>query len=134
MALFGPSRKQVARRLISGFNAGDVELVDSSITDDFRFIDSGEGVIAGRDDFLEVYDRFTELVPRFTIHVETISEQGVEVYVRGRIETDEPEMARDTHWRVVVREDRVCEWQNYTRAEPVPFALLMGYSSSAAAD
>jgi ketosteroid isomerase-like protein len=103
----------VARAFNDCINARDLAGLTALMTDDHTFVDSEGSTTTGRDACVEAWRGFFASFPDYCNVFDTVTSEGDSVYIAGRSECSEPELAGPALWRAVVHDGRVAHWQIY---------------------
>jgi len=122
------SAEDVARRFVDAINRHYIEAICELMTEDHRFIDSGEGIVEGREEMKEGWVGYFKMVPDYLINVSEVFASGNTVVLLGKASgtyTTDGGLKPENHWetpaawRAVVSGERIREWQVFANLEPL---------------
>ena len=118
----------VVLRFVTAINAHDMAGIAALMTEDHRFVDSFGAVVGGPAQMREEWQAYLKMVPDYQIDVgETCSNGELVILLgtaRGTYAPDgtlrsENAWSTPAAWRVLVRDDRIAEWQVYADNAPI---------------
>ena len=109
----GPTR--TVERYLAACNANDVAAMAELMAAHFRVIDSTGEAIEGRDNVLLAMRRFVRLAPDYRIEIQQLSARDDHVFVQGRATCSDERLAGDTLWRGIADDQRMYQWQSFSR-------------------
>lgn len=119
---------EVAQRFIDRINSKDVDGIVALMTDAHRFRDSLGVEVVGREKMRLAWEQYFRMVPDYDIEVrKSICDGDLGVLLgsaRGTYSRSGPLRPQDAWetpaaWRVLVRGERIAEWQGYADHEPI---------------
>jgi ketosteroid isomerase-like protein len=108
--------EQSARRTALAFNDAitrrDLAALAGLMTDDHTFVDSGDNVLAGKEDVLNAWRGFFEAFPDYRNVWADVALIGDVVVATGNsVCATEPQLDGPAIWTASIRGDRVSEWR-----------------------
>jgi ketosteroid isomerase-like protein len=94
-------------------NARDVDGLAGLMTDDHTFVDTGGGVVAGKQECLAAWRGFFESFPDYRNVFTSLTTRGDVVAIAGHSECSEPALAGPALWTAEVRGGAVVAWRVY---------------------
>ena len=93
--------------LVEAINDSRYDTVATLITDDIGILDTNGGRIDGRDAFIEQDRAYREALGGPGLIVESLFSARGEIFVRGRLDSSNPQVNGPTLWRVRFNGDRI---------------------------
>lgn len=118
----------VALRFVAAINAHDIADITALMTDGHCFVDSLGAAVCGKANMREGWQAYLTMVPDYQIDIRQMCHNGeVVVFLGAARGTYSPDgRLREEYgwetpaaWRVVVKGERVAEWQVYADNEPI---------------
>jgi ketosteroid isomerase-like protein len=101
----------VAVRFNACINDRDLAGLAELMPNDHRFVDSAEGVVAGKPACLAAWRGFFNAFPDYRNVFSTLSARGDVVTIVGHSVCAEPNLAGPALWTATVRDGQVAEWR-----------------------
>lgn len=127
--------RDIAQWFVDGINAHDADRLCGLMTDDHRFVDAHGQVLAGTGTLRLAWSAYFEWFPDYRVVWDAVLVEGQTVLAAGTAGGTWKASAdpRDrwelpAAWRVVVRGDRVAEWQVFCDTKIV-FEIISRKSS-----
>lgn len=122
------SAEAVAKAFVRAINWQDVNALAELMTEEHRFVDALENVVAGRDRMRAGWKGYFAMVPDYTIVVEETYCDGTVVVMLGKAQGTyavDGRTAAENRWetptalRAQVEHSKVAEWRVYADNEPL---------------
>ncbi len=101
----------VAVRFNACINDRDLDGLAKLMPDDHTFVDSAEGVVAGKPACLAAWRGFFEMFPDYRNVFTAFAVHGVVVAIVGHSECAEPSLAGPALWSATVKAGKIAEWR-----------------------
>lgn len=101
----------MAVRFNACINDRDLAGLAELMPNDHRFVDSAEGVVAGKPACLAAWRGFFNAFPDYRNVFSTLSARGDVVTIVGHSVCAEPNLAGPALWTATVRDGQVAEWR-----------------------
>jgi ketosteroid isomerase-like protein len=103
----------VAVRFNECINARDLDGLAQLMPEDHTFVDSGGGVVSGKEECLAAWRGFFESFPDYRNTFTSLTAHGDVVAIAGHSECSEPALAGPALWTAEVRGGAVATWRVY---------------------
>lgn len=122
------SAEDVANRFVAAINQHDVEAIYELMSKDHRIIDSGGGIVEGREEMKEAWIKYFKMVPDYQVSISEVfvSENTVVLlgkasgtYTADGVIKSENLWQTTAAWRAVVSGEQISEWQIFADLEPI---------------
>lgn len=125
--MWGRSRRgrALVKRFVSALNAHDADALESLMSEDFTYIDSWREGVSGRDMVLPALRSLLAADPEFGIEVDRFDWRDPHVLMTGRVNSRMFGMGRRAVWQVLVRDDKVAEYQAWAEGGPPPMSRML---------
>lgn len=125
--LWGRSRrdKALVERFVAALNAHDADTLEALLTEDFTYIDSWREGVTGRDKVMAAFRSLLQVDPDFGIEVDRMDWREPHVLMTGRVNSRQFGPKRRAVWQVLVRGDRIAEYQAWAEGGPPPMSRML---------
>lgn len=122
--LWGRSRrdKALVERFVAALNAHDAATLEALMTEDFTYIDSWREGVIGRDAALAAFRSLATADPEFGVEIDRMDWRDPHVLMTGRVNSRQFGQGRRAVWQVLVRGDRIAEYQSWAEGGPPPMS------------
>ena len=100
-------RENSVREFVAAANAGDYDVAQKLLAEDFVIVDVKGSTVVGRDNFIREDRRFRNAAGQPLLVLESIDHNREEVLVRGHLEGGVEDVSGPTMWRVGFRGNKI---------------------------
>lgn len=107
------SKRRTAECVAQALNARDYDALGDLVTEDLVYLDTMSNEIRGRAAFVAANLRMHDDAPDMTILLDSFSEAGDALLIRGRTTSANPKFCSDTLWHARFARRKMCELQAF---------------------
>ena len=113
--------KSIVLQFNQAINTRDLALLESLMTDDHLFVDSGHNLVKGRIRCVKAWKGFFKRFPDYRNHFENLEVRKEVVMIQGYSHCSDKRLQGPAQWKAEIRENKIALWQVYELpAESIP--------------